>query len=240
MEEPGVRAAGDPPAEWEQDVATIAGSLVHEIKNPLSTLQINIQLLLEDWAAAREPRELRAVKRLKVMQSEVKRLEGILTSFLSFTRRHELHRVHASINEVLDGLIELVREPARRGGVEVRASLGASVPRLALDVGLMRQVFLNLIKNAQEAMPSGGELILKTRHEAPWVIVDVIDTGKGIPAHHFARLFRLYFSTKPQGSGLGLAWSRRIVREHGGDIEVRSVEGKGSQFTVRLPAPGEE
>lgn len=223
-------------SQWQADVAAIAGSLVHEIKNPLSTLSINMQLLLEDWAKAREPRELRTVKRLTLMRSELKRLDEILRSFLNFTQRYELRRGEASINDLLDGVIELVGEPLARKRIQMRKSLDPAVPRFSFDAALIRQVFMNLVKNAEEAMPDGGELIITSACEPPFVLVDVIDTGKGIPDYQLSRLFGLYFTTKPEGSGLGLAWSRRIVQEHGGEILVQSEENKGSRFTVKLPA----
>jgi signal transduction histidine kinase len=229
------RRPGEQLSQWQADVAAIAGSLVHEIKNPLSTLSINTQLMLEDWANAREVRELRTVKRLTLMRAELKRLEEILRSFLSFTQRYEVNREEASINDVLDEVIEFVTEPLGCARIQVRKSLDPRVPRFAFDDGLVRQVFMNLIKNAEEAMPEGGELIIKSAYEAPDVLIDVIDTGMGIPSYQLSRLFGLYFTTKPAGSGLGLAWSRRIVREHGGDITVQSAEKKGSRFTVRLP-----
>jgi signal transduction histidine kinase len=216
-------------------VAAIAGSLVHEIKNPLSTLKINTQLLIEDWHTAKETRELRTVKRLNIMLAELKRLEEIINSFLSFTRRYELQREEASVNEVLEGLIELVKEAAVRKGIQLRSTLDPAVPRSRLDVGLISQAFVNLITNAQEAMPEGGELILRTRLNDPWIEVEFIDTGAGVSASQINRIFDIYFSTKPGGSGLGLARTRRIIQEHGGEVIVRSEVGKGSQFTVRLP-----
>ncbi len=235
----GKTSAGKRPGEqisqWQADVAAIAGSLVHEIKNPLSTLSINTQLLLEEWANAREARELRTVKRLTLMRTELKRLEEILRSFLSFTQRYEIKCEEASVNDVLDEVIELVTESLARAKIQVRKSLDPHVPRFAFDDGLIRQVFMNLVKNAEEAMPEGGELIIKTAYEAPNVVIEVIDTGMGIPSYQLSRLFGLYFTTKAEGSGLGLAWSRRIAREHGGDITVQSEEKKGSRFTVRLP-----
>jgi signal transduction histidine kinase len=228
--------SGDSSARWQLDVAAMAGSLIHEIKNPLSTLKINTQLLIEDWNNAREPRELRTVRRLNVMLSELKRLEEIIHSFLSFTQRYELRREAASVNEILESLIDLVADAAARKGVRVRSSLDGAVPPVLLDAELMRQAFMNLVTNALEAMPTGGDLIIKSTFEDPWVAVDFIDTGAGIPPGQLERVFDLYFSTKQGGSGLGLARCRRIVREHGGEVTVRSEVNRGSQFSVRLPA----
>jgi len=232
-----VRKAGD----WRVDVAVLAGSLVHEIKNPLSTLNINAQLLLEDWKDAREPREQRTVKRLKMILGEVERLEGIVQSFLRFTEHHELALQLGRLNGVVEELVDFIGPEADKKGVQVRTSLDGNLDAFPFDRDLIKQVVLNLILNAEQAMApkGGGELIIITRREdrpeGRWAALDVIDTGEGISERAREKLFGLYFSTKPGGSGLGLATSKRIVEEHGGTIEVQTESGKGSQFTVRLP-----
>lgn len=238
----GPGAGARPPAggDWEVDVAVLAGSLVHEIKNPLSTLNINAQLLLEDWRDAATPREQRTVKRLKVIVSEVERLERILQSFLRFTERHELALVPTSLNALLQELSEFIEPEASKWGIRVRLGLNPDLPTFLCDGDLIRQVFLNLILNAVHAMEEkGGELILRTRRgdRAGQAIAvgEVIDTGPGIAPQVRERLFQPYFSTRKGGTGLGLATSKRIAEEHGGSIELESEEGKGSQFSVILP-----
>jgi two-component system sensor histidine kinase HydH len=230
------KRAGD----WDVDVAVLAGSLVHEIKNPLSTLNINAQLLLEDWKDAAKPRELRTVKRLKVMVSEVERLERILQSFLRFTERHELNLTPASLNDMLSDLAEFVGPQASQQQIQFRLWLDPELEPFPFDPDLIRQVFLNLILNAKHAMEAkGGELIVRTRHVERdgkrWAVGEVIDTGHGIPVNLRGKIFNIYFSTRKDGSGLGLATSKRITEEHGGRIEVETEEGKGSQFSVYLP-----
>lgn len=237
------------PGDGSLDVAAIAGSLVHEIKNPLSTLNINAQLLLEDYRDATSPRDLRAMRRLKVMIAEVERLERIMNAFLRFTERHELNVRPSDLNALLEELVEFVRPKARQKGIEVWFWAERGLPPVPMDPDLMRQVFLNLALNAQSAMEDkGGELILRTRlverEGRPWAVADVIDTGHGIPPQVRHKLFNLYFSTKKDGTGLGLSTSKRITEEHGGFIEVESEPGKGSQFSVFLPVepqrPGAE
>jgi signal transduction histidine kinase len=225
--------------DWGIDVAAIAGSLVHEIKNPLSTLNINAQLILEDWKDAEGPREQRTVRRLKVMVAEIERLERTLQSFLRFTERHELHLEPASLNEILEEVVELMAPKIAQSGVQARLWLEPGLEPVPLDPDLIRQVFLNLILNALAAMQAGGELIVRSRRLERqghlWAVGEVIDTGHGIPARLRDKIFQLYFSTKKEGSGLGLATCQRITEEHGGFIEVESEEGKGSQFSVFLP-----
>ncbi len=218
----------------------MAGSVVHEIKNPLSTLSINAQLLLEEWSDASTPREIRTVKRLNIMASEVHRLESIIQSFLRFTERHEINLRRSSLNVLLEDLEEFIGPEARTNNVATRLGLDSSLEAFFFDAGLMRQVFLNLILNAVHAMAGkGGELILQTRRVreagAEWAVVDVVDTGAGMSADVREKIFDLYFSTRKDGTGLGLATSKRITEEHGGFIEVQSEEGKGSQFSVFLP-----
>lgn len=227
--------------DWREDVAPVAGSLVHEIKNPLSTLSINAQLVLEDWKDAREPRELRTVKRLRVILSEVQRLEGIVQAFLRFIEQHELSVKESNLNDVVEELVDLIGPEAQKKGVQVRVRLDDLVAPFLFDRDLIKQAILNLMLNAEQAMEpkGGGELLVYTRREetpsGAWAVVDVIDTGVGIPKNSCAKVFNLYFSTKEKGNGLGLAITKRIVDEHGGGITVQSEPGKGSQFTIRLP-----
>ena len=233
-----IRTTPSSTTDWNIDVAAMAGSLVHEIKNPLSTININAQLLIEDLGEATTPREERDARRLRVIASEVGRLERIIQAFLRFTEQHELRLESTGLGDLLSELAEVVSSEAERLNVRVRLGLDDSVPDVSFDRDLIRQVFLNLIQNAEQAMAplGGGELILRTRAETidgtRWVIGEVIDTGPGIRETHLEKLFTLYFSTKDGGNGLGLAISRRIVEEHRGFIQVQSEEGKGSQFSV--------
>ena len=218
--------------DWGVDVAAMAGSLVHEIKNPLSTINLSAQLLQEEWKDADTPKAQRALRRLQVMSSEVQRVERIIETFLRFTERHELSLEVKSLNEMLEDLAEF-------------ATAEAELAPFSFDVDLVRQVFQNLVQNARQAMsPGGGELILKTdrveRDGVEYAIGEVIDTGPGIEADKLERVFELYYSTREGGTGYGLAISRRIIEEHGGFIEVQSVKGKGSQFSVYLPLERKE
>jgi len=231
----GLRAS-----DWNVDVAAMAGSLVHEIKNPLSTININAQLLLEDSGEPQTPREERNVRRLRVIAAEIQRLESIIQAFLRFTERHEVRPIQGNLNEVLEELAEFVTAETEARRVQLRLGLDPNLPSTSYDPLLIRQVFLNLIQNAYQIMnDSGGELMLRTRVDAEdgeeWIVGEVIDTGPGISERGIERLFELYYSTREGGNGLGLAISKRIIEEHGGFIKVRSEPGKGSQFGVYLP-----
>ena len=227
------------------DVSAMAGSLVHEIKNPLSVINLNAQLLQEEWKDADTPKEQRALKRFATMAAEVQRVEQIIETFLRFTERHELSLEVRNLNEMLEDLGESAAAEAERSGVQFRLGLLPALESFSFDIGLLRQVFLNLVQNACQAMSAGGgELILKTdraeRDGIEYAVGEVIDTGPGIESDKLERIFELYYSTRNRGSGYGLAISKRIVEEHGGFIEVQSEVGKGSQFSVYLPLEGKD
>ncbi len=220
---------------WDQDVAGLAGTLVHEVKNPLSTLNINTQLILEEWEQPDTPREQRMVQRLGVMRSEITRIQQIVDSFLRLVKEPQVSPGMVDIPELLEGLIQHNREGLERQNVHVLFQPGKGVARVSGDDGLLRQVFLNLIRNAEQAMPDGGDLMIRVRTKDKVVVTDVIDTGDGIPEERLANIFKPYVSSKPGGTGLGLPTIWRIVHHHGGHIIVESDVGKGSQFSVFLP-----
>jgi two-component system sensor histidine kinase HydH len=136
---------------------------------------------------------------------------------------------------IIDEIRDFSEPHAATKGIVIRTSFAPDLPSILIDRDLFKQALLNLILNAQHAMPSGGELILTTRREEPWISLDVIDTGVGMNEEVCARIFDAVFSTRSGGSGLGLPTTRKIVEAHGGAIHVRSEPGKGSQFTIRLP-----
>lgn len=217
-------------------LGTLAGGLAHEIKNPLSTISINLALLREDLGA--DASQARHLKRIRLLEREVGRLEGIVQDFLRLTRGLDLHPEPTDLNGLLGELLEFIEPEAKKERVAIRQSLDPSLPRVTLDRQAFRQVFVNLLVNARQAMPSGGELIVRTLAEGADVLVEVTDTGVGMSADVLARCFDAYFSTKKGGTGLGLPTARRIVEEHSGSIGVWSEPGKGTKFTVRLPVKG--
>jgi two-component system, NtrC family, sensor histidine kinase HydH len=217
------------------EISQLAGGLAHEIRNPLSTLSLNLDLLAEDFQDAETARDRRVLKRVERLQHEVQRLYGIVENFLRFARVQDLKLEPTDLNAVVDELRDFYEPNAASRGIVIRTQFAADLPLGLIDVDLFKQAILNLVLNADHAMPSGGELILTTRHEDPWIVLDVIDTGQGMTDEVRSRIFDAFFSTRPAGSGLGLPTTRKIVECHGGTILVRSDPGKGSQFTIRLP-----
>jgi two-component system, NtrC family, sensor histidine kinase HydH len=218
------------------EISELAGGLAHEIRNPLSTLTLNLDLLLEDFQNAETTRDRRVRDRVERLRHEVQRLHNILENFLRFARVRDLKLAPADLGAVIDEVRDFQEPHLATRGIVCRTHLAADLPPVRLDADLFKQAVLNLILNSEHAMAAGGELILTTRRDGSWIVLDVIDTGIGMPDEVRARIFDAFFSTRSGGSGLGLPTTRKIVEAHGGKIEVRSEPGKGSQFTISLPA----
>ena len=222
-------------AERLAELGTLTGGLAHEIKNPLSTVQLNLQLLREDLPDD-EPFSARIVNRLTTVQKEASRLRDILDDFLRFAGKMELDRRPVDLKALLDEMVDFFYPQAQAQRVQlrvVRSFDGAVVARV--DERLIKQALLNLLINAVHAMPDGGDILLSTRVEGGRARLEIDDTGKGIEPDAVAKIFDAYYSTKKGGHGLGLAITRRIIEEHGGTITVGSEVGKGTAFVIDLP-----
>ncbi len=217
------------------EISQLAGGLAHEIRNPLSTLSLNLDLLLEDFQNPETVRDRRVLQRVERLRHEVHRLFGILENFLRFARVQDLKLEPTELNAIVDDLRDFYEPHATTKGIVIRTSFAPDLPSVRIDRDLFKQAILNLILNGQHAMPSGGELILTTGQDGRWIVLDVIDTGVGMTEEVRAHIFDAFFSTRSEGSGLGLPTTRKIVEAHGGTIHVQSEPGKGSKFTIRLP-----
>src|SRR5438067_4088198 len=196
-------------AEAYAVLAELAGGFIHEIKNHLSTLGLNLQLLAEDFQNPETHRERRGLTRIQKLQGECERLVQVANDFLRFARIQELNRKPTDLAKVIEELSDFFGPTARAAGVEIKTFISADLPPVSLDADLFKQALLNLMLNAEQAMPQGGELIVQACGEAGRVRLDLIDTGVGMTAEQAARVFRPFFTTKPGGSGLGLATTRR-------------------------------
>jgi two-component system sensor histidine kinase HydH len=218
------------------ELAELAGGFIHEIKNHISTLGLNLQLLAEDFDDPQTQRERRAQERVKRLQSECQRLVDVSNDFLRFARIQDLEAKPADLAEVVEEVVDFFGPTARAANIEIKSYLPSSLPTAPLDSELFKQALLNLLLNAQQAMPDGGEITLQAAADGDGVSLSVIDTGKGMTPETAAKVFRPFFSTRQGGTGLGLATTRKIVEAHGGTIEVQSEVGRGSKFTLHLPA----
>lgn len=228
---------------------TLFAGFAHEVRNPLSTIGLNLQLVEEDLADADSPRDKRTRKRIQVLKGEVVRLQTILDDFLRFARVPELKREALDLETFVRDLVDFHAPEMKSAGIELRSLSEPGLPRVLADKGQLRAAIVNLLKNAREACRDGDEIIVALRRDSPsgtaaapqplGVTISVADTGPGMPEDVLAKVFRPYFSTKKTGTGLGLPMVKRIVDEHGGRISVSSELGKGTLFSLWLPvAPG--
>src|SRR4030095_3305912 len=189
-------------------LAELAGAFIHEIKNHLGTLGLNLQLLSEDFQEPRAQRERRALTRVHKLQSECQRLADIANDFLRFARIKDLPLAPADLGKVIEDMIDFFTPTARAANIDIKVYLSPEFPQAALNIEMFKQALLNLMLNAEQAMPEGGSLTiqaaLELSHQGTYVVLSLIDTGKGIDAKTLPKIFEPFFSTKTAGSGLGL------------------------------------
>jgi signal transduction histidine kinase len=223
-------------------IGRIAAQITHEIRNPLSSISLNAEELAErlrELPAAKGVETAPAVALCDAIVREVDRLAAVTEEYLRYARVPKPQVTRADLNDVVRDLLDFVRPELSGSGVHIDQKLDPSVPQVIADPGQIRQVLLNLVRNARDAMPSGGTLTIATRAK-DGASVEVSDTGPGIEPARLARIFDPFFTTKERGTGLGLALAQEIAREHGGELTCSSTPGHGTTFTLRLPAAPDE
>ena len=229
-----------------QELSKLTGALAHEIKNPLSIIKINLKLVSEDLAGAdvtetgkgaekTDHRFARALRKIAVIQKETDRLEQILNGFLRYIGKTELQPASVDINSLISDMVDFYSPQARSRSITIRQGLHNKPLICKVDADMLKQVILNLFINAQQAMSNGGELIIRTGRQEKDAIIQISDTGSGIAPDKLPDIFDVYYSSRPQGSGLGLATAKKIIEAHKGTISVDSELGKGTSFTIKLP-----
>ncbi len=239
-----------PPPDPDETLTRLTGELAHEIKNPLSTIKVNLKLTkeaLED-IDLREPGKpaldrcqqglSSAMRKITIIQKETDRLEQIVDGFLRYVRRPDLQLVTMDLNELVGDMVDFYLPQAYSHSLTLRHSLAANPLICRIDAGALKQVLLNLLINAQQAMDGGGELMIRTQPRPGKAVIQINDTGRGIPAEKLGTIFRPYCSFRSGGTGLGLATAKKIVESHSGTISVHSEVGKGTSFTIELPLAG--
>ncbi len=222
-------------AERMATVGRVSLKVAHEVRNPISAIELNAEML-DDIVRGRAGQDMEdATGLVRAIRDQVNTLGAITEEYLAFARFPRPHFEEDSVNELVHELADFVRPVAARQGLIVRVEIDPSVPMLEIDRGLLRQSILNLVKNGQEALSSGGELTIASHFDGDAIEISVSDTGAGIPEAVGPRLFEQFFTTKPQGTGLGLSIARQIAEEHGGEIRWANRPGRGATFTIRLP-----
>jgi signal transduction histidine kinase len=221
-------------------LGTLLAGFAHEVRNPLSTIGLNLQLVLEDFREAESTRDKRTHKRLSTVEGEVRRLQTILEEFLSYARAPEPKVQLVSLNQKIQALIDFQDLEMKEANLSLRFYPGVDVKGVACDWDQVQAAVGNLVRNAKDATPSGGQIFVSTQRDGEFVTINVTDTGAGIAAQEIDRVLEPYFSTKKGGTGLGLPTVRRVAEDHGGSLTMQSEPGKGTQFSLRIPVRGHE
>jgi signal transduction histidine kinase len=219
------------------EIAQLAGALAHEIKNPLSVIRMNVDLLTEDFIEEAPINKRRSLQKIQIVQRQCERLQNLLNDFLKFARLRKLDLSPGSLNEQVDRVLDLFAAQTRESSVDVVRYLDPDLPSIMLDEQTIEAALVNLVKNALEAMPEGGQLVARTRLTRHGVALDLIDTGCGMDENTAMHMFDAFYSTKDGGSGLGLPTAKKVIEAHGARISVQSEVGRGTQFTLEFPTP---
>jgi two-component system, NtrC family, sensor kinase len=210
----------------------MAAGVAHELNNPLSSI-----LLYSSNMLKKVPPEEFLHEGLEIIIQETKRCKTIIQELQEFSRSKEPKKIVGNINTVLEKVIHLLENEFRRRSIRLHQDLAASMPNMLIDIGQMQQVFANLLINASEAVNSKGEVSVSTRFDKSRqaIVIEIVDTGCGIHKEHLGRICEPFFSTKPKGTGLGLAVTYGFIMNHQGDLQVESAPGHGTRFSITIP-----
>jgi signal transduction histidine kinase len=212
-------------------ISRVSGGVAHEVKNPLNAILLHVEVAKAKLARGDTDVE----PQMEIISREILRLDRVVKTFLDFTKPVELNMTTAPLHEVVEEIVDLARPQADAAKIRVNVIEEAEGVSVRVDRDLMKQAVLNVVVNAIEAMPEGGELRFEALAGEDTAEIRVSDTGAGIPPELRDKIFRLYFTTRKEGSGIGLAMTFRIVQLHDGTIDFTSEPGKGTTFLIRLP-----
>jgi len=221
--------------EKMSSVISLADGIAHEIGNPLNSINIHLQLLLKDIERLPKKEQESIRKTAQIVADETKRLDNIIRNFLKASRRKPVEFQDNDIHDIIRHVLQLLKPEIAANGIEVKTSFDSKIPKFLIDQNRLSQVYLNLIRNSVQAMPKGGKLWISTQIQKKLCMTKIADTGIGIARTDIPKIFDAYYTTKEEGSGLGLMIAYQIIGEHGGKIEVKSKLGEGTVVNVLLP-----
>ena len=210
----------------------ITAGVAHEVKNPLNSMRLWLENLKESLSPENDGASQQAVQ---VLDKEIDRLDQVVKRFLDFTRPMDVRLEATQLADLLKEVLEIAKPQLQKSNIQLAQLLPIDVPEVYVDRALLKQAVLNLVLNAAEAMPNGGQLRLVLSRRGEMAEITVGDTGKGIPPENQQKIFQLFFTTRPGGSGIGLASTFRIVQLHNGSIDFTSEVGRGTTFRIELP-----
>jgi hypothetical protein len=212
-------------------ISKISGGVAHEVKNPLNAILLHVEVARAKLASG----DTSVGPQMEIIAREILRLDRVVKTFLDFTRPVELRLTTVALDPLVGEIVDLARPQAGAAGIRIEVRQQAGDAEVRVDRDLFKQAVLNVVMNAMQAMPDGGELRFESSATAEAAEIRISDTGPGIPAEIREKIFRLYFTTRKEGSGIGLAMTFRIVQLHDGTIDFTSEAGRGTAFTIRLP-----
>lgn len=218
-------------AERLATAGKMAASFAHEIRNPLSSMRMLAQMLMRKQDLS----EARRKQSMEYILEEIERIDVIVKGFMDFARPAFLDPALHDLNQVLQEVLDLMEANLNHHQILLIKKFAPDLPAIPLDRDKLKQAFMNIVLNAMDAMPEGGTLEILTLQDSDRVRIDVVDTGVGIPPEDLNRLFEPFFTTKSQGTGLGLANAKRVLEQHGGDIQGKSVVEQGTTISLWLP-----
>ncbi|MGQ9777244.1 MAG: ATP-binding protein [Thermodesulfobacteriota bacterium] len=211
----------------------LTAGVAHELRNPLAGIKINTQILLRRKDLSEMERKL-----LKSTEEGIEKIQKIVEDMLHYAKPKLAEFIEAEINRVVEESLEIFQTKLKKANISLEFLKGDGLPKVWIDVHQIQQALVNLMLNAIQAMEKGGRLRIRTYQDGERVAVEVKDTGIGIPSFHLKRIFDPFFTTKSEGTGLGLSITHKILEAHGGTIDVQSIEGQGSTFTLFIPVRG--
>ena len=219
------------------NMSNMAAAIAHEIKNPLASMKIHLYNIEKRLNRKGVLTQEDISEQLDILKEEVERLNSLAVDFLFTLRPISFVFILDDIENALQNAIKVMQSEADENNVKISLEVQSYLPKLNIDITYMKQVFINIISNAIKAISDGGEINIKVKEDGDYILTTISDTGSGIAKDVIEKIFQPYFTTRKDGFGLGLAIVYKIVKEHGGFIEVKSKEGKGTQFYIRLPKP---